>query len=283
MTGLLYNKFNQAYFVGGPEQAMAALNRNMDLNITDYITFNWKAVADAINILGGVDIELSKAEFYYINSFITETVKATGIGSNQLTHAGMNHLDGVQAVAYGRLRLMDTDFARTERQRKVIKLAFEKAKTADFETLNRVLGTVFPEISTSLWVDDIYVQGIDIPPHRYGCCQVTFFTDQAGDPVALPADHQAHRPGQVLSVHHRPLHVGAHKPDALLFQVLDGTRQVRDPGHRHVVDRPCGCTGNPGCQPHGPMFGDDHPVGACLVGCPDDRAQVKRLLIVKRL
>lgn len=124
-----YNKFNQAYFVGGPEQAMAALNRNLDLNITDYMTFNWKAVADAINILGGVDVELSKAEFYYINSFITETVKATGVGSTQLKHAGMNHLDGVQAVAYGRLRLMDTDFARTERQRKVIKLAFEKAKT----------------------------------------------------------------------------------------------------------------------------------------------------------
>ena len=59
-----YNKINQAYFLGGPEQAVAALNRNLDLNISDYMTFNWKAVADAINILGGVDIELSQAEFY---------------------------------------------------------------------------------------------------------------------------------------------------------------------------------------------------------------------------
>ena len=117
-----YNKINQAYFDGGPEQAVRALNRNLDLNMTDYVTFNWKAVADAINILGGVDLELSKAEFYYINAFITETVEATGIPSKHLTHAGMNHLDGVQAVAYGRLRLMDTDFARTERQRKVINL-----------------------------------------------------------------------------------------------------------------------------------------------------------------
>ena len=107
-----YNKINQAYFTGGPEQAVQALNRDLDLHIQDYMTFNWKAVADAINILGGVDVELSKAEYYYINSFITETVKATGVGSTQLTHAGMNHLDGVQAVAYGRLRLMDTDYAR---------------------------------------------------------------------------------------------------------------------------------------------------------------------------
>lgn len=174
-----YNKFNQAYFVGGPEQAMSALNRNLDLNITDYVTFNWKAVADAINILGGVDVELSKAEFYYINSFITETVKATGIGSTQLSHAGMNHLDGVQAVAYGRLRLMDTDYARTERQRKVIKLAFEKAKTADFETLNRVLGTVFPQISTSLWVDDIYITLKNISKYHLG--ETMGFPEARGD------------------------------------------------------------------------------------------------------
>lgn len=127
-----YNKLNYAYAVGGPEQAIETLNRNLDLEINDYMTFNWKAVANAIDILGGVDIELSKAEFYYINSFITETVKATGIGSHQLTHAGMNHLDGVQAVAYGRLRLMDTDFARTERQRKIVQQAFEKAEKGRF-------------------------------------------------------------------------------------------------------------------------------------------------------
>ncbi len=152
-----YNKINEAYFLGGPEQAVAALNRNLDLNISDYMTFNWKAVADAINILGGVDIELSKAEFYYINSFITETVKVTGIGSYQLKSAGMNHLDGVQAVAYGRLRLMDTDFARTERQRKVIQQAFDKARQADFNTLKQVLGTVFPQVATSINVDDIFL------------------------------------------------------------------------------------------------------------------------------
>ena len=94
-----YNKINQAYFRGGPKQAVEALNRNLDLEIDDYATFNWKAVADAINILGGVDVELSKAEFYYINAYITETVNSTGVGSYQLKSAGPNHLDGIQAVA----------------------------------------------------------------------------------------------------------------------------------------------------------------------------------------
>lgn len=174
-----YNKINQAYFVGGPEQAMAALNRNLDLNITEYMTFNWKAVADAIDILGGVDIELSNAEFYYINSFITETAKVTGIQSKHLSKAGMNHLDGVQAVAYGRLRLMDTDFARTERQRKVIMQAFEKAKKADFNTLNTIIGTVFPQIATNIGVDELVTNARSISKYHIG--ETTGFPQARGD------------------------------------------------------------------------------------------------------
>ena len=134
-----YNKINQAYFRGGPKQAVEALNRNLDLEINDYATFNWKAVADAINILGGVDVELSKAEFYYINAYITETVESTGVGSYQLKSAGPNHLDGIQAVAYARLRKMDTDFARTERQRKIIQLSFDKLRQANFSVVNNVI------------------------------------------------------------------------------------------------------------------------------------------------
>ena len=150
-----YHKINEAYFKGGHKQAVDALNENLDLNIDDYATFNWKAVADAINILGGVDLEITDSEFAYINGFITETVNSTGIGSYQLKKAGMNHLDGVQAVAYARLRLMDTDFNRTERQRKVVNLAMEKAKKADFGTLSTLVSTVFPQISTSIGMNDV--------------------------------------------------------------------------------------------------------------------------------
>lgn len=150
-----FDKINEAYFLGGYEQAVDALQMNFDLSIDDYATFNWKAVADAINVLGGVDIEITDKEFAYINSFITETVNSTGIGSVQLTQAGMNHLDGVQAVAYARLRLMDTDFNRTERQRKVLGLAMEKAKQADFNTIRTLVGAVYPQISTSIGVDDL--------------------------------------------------------------------------------------------------------------------------------
>lgn len=163
-----YNKLNQAYARGGPEQAVAALNKNLDLNITDYITFNWKAVADAINLLGGIDMEISKAEFKYINGFITETVESTGVPSQHLKGAGMNHLDGVQAVAYGRLRLMDTDYARTERQRKVAEAAFEKAKQADYAVLNNILVTVLPQVATSLNFADLTNVALNISKYKFG-------------------------------------------------------------------------------------------------------------------
>ena len=162
-----YRKINQAYSEGGPEQALAAINKNLDLNIRNYVTFNWKAVADGINILGGIDgIDISKAELYYINAFITETVNVTKIGSHQLTSTGPQHLDGVQAVAYGRLRLMDNDYARTERQKKVIKASFEKAKTAGFSVLNNIMVVCFPEVATNINFNTVVAMAQDITKYN---------------------------------------------------------------------------------------------------------------------
>ena len=163
-----YDKINEAYFKGGHEQAVQALERNLNLKIDDYTTFNWKAVVDAINVLGGVDIEISDKEFAYINSFITETVNSTGVGSYQLDHSGMNHLDGVQAVAYARLRLMDTDFQRTERQRKVISLALEKAKQADLATRTNLVKAILPQISTSVGIDDVLPLAKNVSKYHIG-------------------------------------------------------------------------------------------------------------------
>lgn len=163
-----FDKINEAYFLGGHEQAVKALERNLDIQIDDYATFNWKAVADAINLLGGIDLEITDKEFAYINSFITETVESTGVGSYHLEHGGMNHLDGVQAVAYCRLRLMDTDFNRTERQRKVIMLALEKAKQADISVLTNIVMGVLPQLSTSVGAEDLMPIAKNIAKYEIG-------------------------------------------------------------------------------------------------------------------
>lgn len=163
-----YNKINAAYALGGASQALAALNKNLDLDISEYVTFNWKSVADGINMLGGVDIDISKAEFRYINSFITETVNKTGVPSVHLKSAGLNHLDGVQAVAYARLRKMDTDYARTERQRLVIQKTFDKAKKADLGLLNRILLMEVEQVGTNLTFSDFTELLLDLSKYHIG-------------------------------------------------------------------------------------------------------------------
>ena len=161
-----HHKFNEAYFQGGPEQSLWMMRYNLDIQPDDYVTFNWKAVVDAVNIMGGVDLEVTPAEFKYINSFITETVKSTGVGSVQLTHAGMNHLDGVQAVAYARLRLMDSDYNRTERQRKVVSLLMDKIHAADAAKRIELVTSVLPETKTSMGIDDVLAYAKDIKKYH---------------------------------------------------------------------------------------------------------------------
>ena len=155
-----YDKLNAAYRRGGPEQAVKTLNKNLDLNIDSYFAFNWKAVADGIELLGGIDLEITKSEYTYMNAFIHETCIATGIDAkNPAAHyikkSGMQHLDGVQAVAYGRLRLMDSDFQRVERQKKVISLCLEKAKTLDIPRLRLIVEAVLPQIAYAFDMNEI--------------------------------------------------------------------------------------------------------------------------------
>ncbi|SFG36499.1 LCP family protein [Oribacterium sp. WCC10] len=155
-----YAKINEAYAIGGPEQAVAALNSNLDLDIQNYVTFNWKAVADTIDMLGGVDIDITDKEFYYMNAYIHETSVKAGINeknpaANYIKKAGPQHLTGVQAVAYARLRYMDSDFERTRRQREVISQCLDNAKKADLATLTSIIDTVLPQVAFNIDAGDI--------------------------------------------------------------------------------------------------------------------------------
>ena len=151
-AGSRFAKINEAYADGGPEQAVAALNKNLDLDIEHYATFNWRAVADVITMLGGVDIDITEKEFKYMNAYIHETsieskVNVKNPAAEYIKKPGMQHLDGVQAVAYARLRYMDDDFTRTKRQREVISQVLA--------TLTNVIDTVLPQIAFNVDVGDI--------------------------------------------------------------------------------------------------------------------------------
>ena len=151
-----YQKCNAAYSYGGPVLAINMLNMNLDLDIEDYVTVDFGAIADAIDLLGGVEIEVTEEELPYINQYIPETANSAGKSANYLSSAGLQKLDGTQATTYARIRsTAGGDFTRTERQRLVIEKMFEKAKTADLGTLNAIIDKVFRQVSTSFTLQEI--------------------------------------------------------------------------------------------------------------------------------
>ena len=153
-----YGKLTTSYFQGGALNAINTLNKNFDLNITNYVTFNWAAVAIGINDLGGVEVDVpeSMMEDQMLNGYTTLTAEATGIDSQLTYQAGPQTLDGVQAVAYCRIRyIAGDDYGRTSRQREVVEKVLEKAKKADIGTLNKIVNDVFPNVATNLGLTDI--------------------------------------------------------------------------------------------------------------------------------
>ncbi len=151
-----YQKCNAAYSYGGPVMAINMLNMNLDLDIEDYVTVDFGAIADTIDLLGGVEIEVTEEELPYINNYIPETAKSAVKTPELLESAGLQLLDGTQATTYARIRsTAGGDFTRTERQRLVIEKMFEKAKQADLKTLNAIIDRVFPQVSTSFTLPEI--------------------------------------------------------------------------------------------------------------------------------
>lgn len=151
-----YSKATEAYAAGGPRQAINMLNMNLDMNITDYITVGWAAVADTVDALGGVEIDVDAEELKHLNNYQVETSQSLGRSYTTLNQTGMVTLDGIQAVSYCRIRYTaGDDFKRAERQREVIQALADKAKKASPETLDRIANKVFPQTATSLQLTEI--------------------------------------------------------------------------------------------------------------------------------
>lgn len=149
-------KITHAYSYGGPALAIKTLNQNLDLNISEFISVNFDAVATAIDAMGGIEIEIKKDELAQMNKYIVETAQITGKTANTLPNAGTYNLDGVQAVTYGRIRKTDGgDYKRNERMRTVIMKTLNKAKKMDWGTLNNIVDTVLPKVQTNITSGDI--------------------------------------------------------------------------------------------------------------------------------
>lgn len=151
-----FAKANAAYANGGAKRAVAMLNSNLDLNITKYVCVDWKALVDAIDDIGGLDLEITNAEMKEINYLIPEVDYTTGYNTPYLEGDGMQHLDGTQATCYARIRSTSgDDFLRASRQRIVLQAMLDKAKQSDLGSLTEMCKDIMSQISTNFTAKEI--------------------------------------------------------------------------------------------------------------------------------
>lgn len=167
-----YSKCNAAYAKGGPTRALRMLNTNLDLDIVDFVTIGYNSLIDVIDGLGGVWIDIKQNEISYLNDYqksivvqwkygvrgsgergeITEEdLKVLKAGDyTPIKEAGYQRLNGLQAAAYCRIRYVGNDYARTARQRAVLKAIQDEALKADPNTLIDLFNDVVKNVYTSL-------------------------------------------------------------------------------------------------------------------------------------
>ena len=203
-----FDKANFAYNRGGPESMLSMLNTNLDFALTDYVTVNFKALADAIDVLGGLDIEMTNAECVHANNYNREVSEAQGVEYEAIPYdedlgddySEVRHVSGALATSYARIRYGGGDDAkRTSRQRIVINLMVQKLKqnpTKIPEILDKVMGNV----STSLTKNEILELGMHAVTYTMGTsyaypfqlCYGENVVNALGEDVVIPVTLEFH-------------------------------------------------------------------------------------------
>ena len=137
-----YNtKLNAAFNYGGAQLLMETLEYNFGVEIDEYVMVNYDVFIELVNLLGGITVhDVTEAEAKYMRDKV----------NRPKFKAGTNHLDGRTAMWYCRIRYVDNDFRRTERQRKVLSAIIDKATKTNPFTLVEIVKQVLPNISTNI-------------------------------------------------------------------------------------------------------------------------------------
>ena len=142
-NGSVWSMLNAAYSWGGPN---LLVELNFRVKIDKYVVVDFAAFEKAVDLLGGVEIELTEKEAAHVKS-----------NSGVPTAAGKQLLNGAQTRGYCQIRKIDNDFARTARQRKVINVLLQKAKSMDFSTMLAIADEILPMVNTNLSNSEILV------------------------------------------------------------------------------------------------------------------------------
>lgn len=156
IDGFGEDKLNHAYAFGGPELALKTINENFGLNIAEFATVDFSTLPKVIDLIGGVEIDVTPEEFNDINAVIEMDNRDFKKWTPLLVSPGVQTLTGDQALCYSRNRSSaGGDFARTERQRKVISALFTKALETPFSSYPSILNKTLPLVTTNMTSSDI--------------------------------------------------------------------------------------------------------------------------------
>lgn len=163
-----YDKITHACVYGGPEMTMKSLNQALDIDIEKYAVVNFRAVAELVDAVGGIEIDVQQNEIYQLNKYTSATARNIGKKKYQLVKKpGVQTLEGVQAVSYGRIRKgVGDDYKRTERMRTVITKVFEKVKKMKLSEIKALIELMVPQCKTNLSLNDILALGFKAPKYN---------------------------------------------------------------------------------------------------------------------
>ena len=161
-----FNRMNVCYHLGSyytgevtgsMEMLALAVEQNFGVPVDYTIEVDFEMFEKVVDVLGGVDVELTEAELKYL-----KVNYPWDFGDDMVV--GMNHLYGYQALCYARIRKIDSDWVRTSRQRNLLNILLDKCRTLDVTTLHRLLTEVLPLITTDMTNDEITSLAMEMIP-----------------------------------------------------------------------------------------------------------------------
>ncbi|MBR1827806.1 MAG: LCP family protein, partial [Clostridia bacterium] len=142
-----FAKMNAAYYYGGAEMVVDVIEKDYKIDIDDYALVGYDSFPKLVDALGGVDVKVTKKEANYLNK---TWKKWTRTGKKIQFKAGTMHMDGEHALMFARIRKLDSDINRTERQRRVITAIMTQFKSASVKQVNAAINAILPEVKTSM-------------------------------------------------------------------------------------------------------------------------------------
>lgn len=158
-----YNRINTAYALGGGKLLLETIETNLGVDVDHYVAFDFYSFIDVVDTVGGIEINVTEEEVPILNDYVKEMNRLSDRPEETycLTEPGLQHLNGVQALGYSRIRYVGRDdFQRTERQRLIITKLFEKIKTINLMEMNDLLNVFLPKIKTNLTEEEILSLGM---------------------------------------------------------------------------------------------------------------------------